>query len=142
MTALRLERQVDEAPPASPSVDPRLLPLLNHLRLVALACRVAARSDLYQACAVLSANAAVARDAYAETLMRSLAQALGQTPIFHRPGVHDTSFDEAWLMRLFAAAANGDQASFHFLIRSRVARPARRNLAYLVWTISEQFPLD
>ncbi|GFE50400.1 hypothetical protein So717_21530 [Roseobacter cerasinus] len=112
---------------------------MNELRHVALRCRAAARTDLFDACAVLSQTPNVARAAYAEVLMKSLAQALGASPVLHRPNVAEVSFDEAWLLRTIAAAQADDRSSFLFLIRSRVPHTARRNLGFLILSLSERF---
>ncbi|MEM1073736.1 MAG: hypothetical protein AAF665_09540 [Pseudomonadota bacterium] len=113
--------------------------IINHLRLVALRCRSAARVDMDQACALLMANPADSQMRHAETLMRGFRQAVGRRPVFHRPGTSDLSFDEAWLGRLFEAVERSDDDSFRFLIKSRVPRWTQRNLAYLVRSISDQF---
>ncbi|WP_300061538.1 hypothetical protein [uncultured Roseobacter sp.] len=113
--------------------------VLNELRRVALKCRSAARTDLFEACAVLSQTPNVARDAFAEVLMKSLAQALGTAPVLHRPGVAEVSFDEAWLLRTITAAQADDRGSFLFLMRSRVPHAARRNLGFLILSLSERF---
>ncbi|MEP5762274.1 MAG: hypothetical protein ABJ327_23760 [Litoreibacter sp.] len=116
--------------------------LLNHLRVAALGCRAAARADLFEACAVLSTSESVSQNAYAETLMKCLGQALEKTPITYRPGVEDISFDEAWLLQAAQSAGDGDWHSFEFLLRSRVPHRSRRNLASLIVSISEQFYLN
>ncbi|WP_208353858.1 hypothetical protein [Pseudaestuariivita rosea] len=113
--------------------------ILNHLRFVAAKCRVAARTDLFQACAMLSVDKQTARDTHAHVLMRCLAQAIGKRPVLHAPGTAEVSFDESWLMRLIETAAGQDDDSFQFLLRSRVPAHARRNVAGLVRSISEQF---
>lgn len=119
--------------------SPQAANVLNELRQVALTCRTAARTDLFDACAVLSQTPNVARAAYAEVLMKSLAQALGTAPVVHRPQVAEVSFDEAWLLRTIAAAQADDRSSFLFLIHSRVPHAARRNLGFLMLSLSERF---
>lgn len=116
--------------------------LLNHLRMIALSCRASARADLFEACAVLSSSKTVAKNAYAETLMKCLGQSLKQSPMLYRPGVEEVSFDEAWLIRAVEAAGREDWNSFEFLIRSRVPFAARRNLGSLIVSISEHFSLN
>lgn len=113
--------------------------LLNALRHINLTCRCAARTDLFEACAILSHAPNVAKSAYAEALMKSLSQALGQSPVLHRPGVQEVSFDEAWLLRTVEAARRNDHGSFLFLLRSRVPHAARRNLGFLILSVSERF---
>ena len=105
---------------------------LNALRVIALECRVAAREDLFQACALLSNSRTKAQDAYARALFRCLTEAIGSNAVFHRPGVAELSFDEAWLTRLLIASHAGDDASVAFLIRSRVPKMHQRHIAFLI----------
>ncbi len=134
---LKIDLPLTKAPVA-PRIDPRARPLLNHLRVVALKCRAAARTDLFEACAMLSADKTVARTAHAETLLKCLAQATGKRPVMYRPGSEEVSFDEAWLARLVTASATGDADSFSFLIHSRVPHWARRNLAFLIHMVAAE----
>lgn len=113
--------------------------VLNTLRLVALECRVAARTDLFKACAVLSNKEDVARDAFSRALLKCLREAISSKPVFYQPGTVALSFDEAWLMRALIAARGGDGDSLAFLIRSRVPKMYQRNIAFLINGISEQF---
>lgn len=73
--------------------------------------------------------------------MRCLPEALGKAPVLYRPGEAELSFDEAWLMRLSEATARGDDDSAAFLLGSRVQRQDRRNLSYLIHSVSECFSL-
>ncbi len=133
-------KTVEEQRPApAPHMADRPLAIINHLRMVALRCRSAARVDLDQACALLLADPADAQMRHAETLMRGFRQAVEKRPIFHRPGSSELSFDEAWLARLFDAIEREDDDSFRFLIQSRVSRWRQRNLAFLVRAVSDQF---
>ncbi|MEM9708098.1 MAG: hypothetical protein AAF871_04845 [Pseudomonadota bacterium] len=122
----------------SPEFGEAALPFLNRLRLKSLDCRAAARVDLFQACALLATDRETAWAAHAEALIKCLPEALGARPIFYRPGVRDISFDEAWLLRMATAASEDDDNSFEFLLRSRVAAPHRRNMGFLIKTVSEQ----
>ncbi|SLN51258.1 hypothetical protein PSJ8397_02680 [Pseudooctadecabacter jejudonensis] len=115
---------------------------LNALRMVAMACRSAARTDLFQACALLSGERSVAQDAHARALTRGLHQALGRRPLFYRSGEVDVTFDEAWIIRAISASRTGDFDSFQFLLRSRIAKPYRRQIAFLVHAIAERFCQD
>ncbi|WP_152610622.1 hypothetical protein [Ruegeria sp. ANG-R] len=125
--------------PILPQFSERSMWIINHLRLVALQCRSAARVDLDQACALLLADPADARMRHAETLMRGFRQAVTKRPVFFRPGTDELSFDEAWLCRLFEAIERTDDDSFRFLIQSRVPRWTQQNLAFLIRSISEEF---
>lgn len=124
-------------PVAADTYDQSAIGLLNHLRLVALRCRCSARTDLLQACAVLSHDHNQATGAYAEVLVRCLSQILGRTPHFNRPSVDELSFDEQWLMSLILCHSRKDGDSFMFLMRSRVPVYAHRNLRFLIGAISE-----
>lgn len=124
---------------ARPAVLSEWRGILNALRLIALECRVAAQTDLFMACALLSNKQDTARDAFARALLKCLRQAIRQKPVFFRPGTEEVSFDEAWLMRALVAAKDGDSDSFAFLIRSRVSGMHQRHAAFLVKGISEQF---
>lgn len=113
--------------------------ILNHLRLVSLRCRAAARQDLFHACAMLSLDRATAKDAHAVALMRGLSQALGKAPKMYRPGVDEVSFDEAWLLRMAEAAMRDDDGSLLFLIHSRVPVHMRRSVAFLIRAVVDRF---
>lgn len=126
-------------PQTTPNPAPEWQGLLNHLRVIALECRVAAREDLFQACAMLSHKGNVARDAHARALLKCLRQALERPVTFYRPGTQEVSFDEAWLMQALGSKRAGDDDSFSFLIRSRVPRLHQRQIAFLLSGISEQF---
>ena len=118
-------------------MDSDALELLNSLRMVALACRCAARTDVTKACAVLSHDRNVATEAFAEALVRCLGQVLEHTPHFNRPSVNELSFDEQWLMRLVQCHRTGDTSSFVFLLRSRLPAYAQRNVGFLIGAVSD-----
>jgi hypothetical protein len=141
LTAARPVAPRPDLPPAGDleALDAQARIMLNDLRFVALECRAAARTDLFEACALLSGNAAVARSAHAAAFLRCLPEAIGRAPRLLRPGVAEVSFDEAWILRLLTSAAAGDGDSFAFLLRSRVEPWARRNFAFLVQSMAERF---
>lgn len=137
------QRQTDPAwewPEAAP-LDASETGFLNHLRFTAMACRAKARTDLFEACALLSVDRTQSRKAHAEALVLSLNQALGKRPIFYRPGDTERSFDESWLLRLASTLARGDEASATFLLHSRIERVQHRHILFLMSRISEQFSL-
>jgi len=142
MVPLGLYQDVVEAGETSPAFDQRTMDLINHLRLVSLDCRASARTDLFEACAILSNDRNVARTAHAEALMKCLSQALGKAPKMLRPGVAEMSFDEAWLARLSDASRRRDDASMTFLLRSRVSKNSCRSIAFLINAISDRFAID
>ncbi|MCV6592987.1 MAG: hypothetical protein OIF48_08560 [Silicimonas sp.] len=114
---------------------------LNHLRFTAMACRAKARTDLFEACALLAVDRSQSRKAHAEALVLSLNEALGKRPIFHRPGDAERSFDEHWILQLARVLAQGDEASATFLLHSRVERAKHRHILFLMSRISEHFSL-
>ena len=113
--------------------------VLNVLRVVALQCRVAARTDLFEACALISNNSDAAQDAYAQALFKCFSQTVKNQPVFYQPGTEELSFDEAWLIRLIMASRQGDGDSVAFLIRSRVPKIYQRQIAFLIKGISDRF---
>ncbi|PJI84415.1 hypothetical protein BC777_3473 [Yoonia maricola] len=135
------------APLHAPQPAPRpaqLLPgqwrgVLNALRVVALRCRVAARTDLFEACALIANTPGAAQDAYAQALFQCLREAITTKPVFFQPGTVELSFDEAWLVRALMAAAQNDGDSLTFLIRSRVAKIHQRHISFLINGIAAEF---
>ena len=125
--------------PAQGAIPDEWWGCLNTLRILALECRSAARTDLFKACALLSNKQDTARDAHARALMKCLDQAVAKRSVFYRPGVAELSFDEAWLMRAIIAANDADGDSLCFLIRSRVPVQYQRTISFLIVGISEQF---
>ena len=113
--------------------------VLNTLRVTALECRAAARTDLFEACALISNKENTSRDAFSQALLKCLSQATKTKPVFFQPGTVEMSFDEAWLIRAVMASHQGDSDSLAFLIRSRVPKIHQRHIAFLIKGISEQF---
>ena len=120
-----------------PQVPAHVSTMLNKIRFYATTCRASARLDIYAACAVLDPNEQRAEEAQINTLLRVMGQALGQDPIFLRPGETATSFDENWLVAALCAKAVGDEDSFAFLMLSRVERSKRRIFGLLLSGLAE-----
>ena len=139
MVALRSPSYVHPLP--TPELSAAAVDYINHLRFVAMACRVKPRTDLFQACALLHANRSDARTAHAEALMRCLGEALGKPARLLAPGTQELTFDERWLVQLGQAHLAQDLDSLRFLLASRVAFENRRLVAFLVGQISECFAL-
>ena len=112
--------------------------LLEMVRFQAMSCRASARTDLFEACAVLAMSTIQAQATHAETLVSCLGPTVGRRSVFFRPGTDELSFDEAWLARAFEALLRNDEQSFEFLIRSRIPFEARRSIAFLIRQIVEQ----
>jgi hypothetical protein len=117
---------------AEPARLPAPSAALDKVRRLALRCRATRRIDLFRACQMLSEDGREAGTVFADALIRTLAQGLGQAPVFYRPGSREASFDERWLMSLMGAVQAHDLPSFEFLIRSRLARHTHRHTAFLV----------
>jgi hypothetical protein len=131
------------------SADKAALPLhgkdrdvLNRLRLCAMECRVAARVDLFEACALLTLEGEDAKRRFMDTFVRCLSDAFHRPVKWYHPGAQEVTFDEAWVLRCLSSIEAGDADSLSFLLRSRVARENRRYIGYLLGRISEQFRLD
>jgi hypothetical protein len=139
MQLLRPGQEADALPQPAALLSAEWWGVLNALRMTALDCRVAAQTDLFKACAVLSNKEDVARDAFSQALLKCLREAISTKPIFYQPGTVALSFDEAWLMRAVIASRGGDGHSLTFLIRSRVPKMYQRNIAFLINGISDQF---
>ncbi|MEL6609634.1 MAG: hypothetical protein AAFO93_12060 [Pseudomonadota bacterium] len=137
----RVHPEYEPAPGHRKRISPDARHLLNHLRVVGMGCRASARANLFEACALLTSERGMARTGYVDVLMRCLKEAIGKQPQIFSPGTESLSFDEAWLIELIEAAARGDEASFAFLLQSRVRPHARRNMTFLASQISDQFRL-
>ncbi|WP_299410755.1 hypothetical protein [uncultured Roseobacter sp.] len=122
-----------------PVLDIGAREVLTHLRMTALGCRAAARTDLFEACALLSLDGEDAKRTFVATLVKCLGSALNKSVVWYRPGVAELSFDEAWLMQCLRAFSTADATSLTFLLRSRVAAHDRRYIGFLLARISEQF---
>lgn len=119
-------------PRPTPQLPAQMLDILADVRLAALSCRSAARTDVFKACALLSTSPRETQPAFADAFVRCLTQARGTAPIFFRPGVPELSFDESWLTSALRAAQARDDASFAFLIHTRVPFEHRRAIGYLI----------
>ena len=137
MMPLSLEKRVDCAPALA--LSPNAVGMLNHLRFIAMNCRVKPHTELFEACALLHVTRNASQEAHAEALMRCLNEAIGQPARLLAPGVVEMTFDEHWLVQLGQASARQDLASLNFLIRSRVSREHQRLFTFLVSRISDSF---
>lgn len=137
---LKLKAELEPDPAAAFSSE--AVSFLNHLRFVAMDCRVRRRTDLFEACALLKVESAASRDVHAEALMRCLSEAFGKPARLYAPGTTELTFDEQWLMRLGLACGRGDDDSQRFLLGSRVAFENRRLVRFLISQIAECFSLN
>lgn len=113
---------------------------LNRLRLCAMECRVAARTDLFEACALLTLDGETAKHTFMSTFVKCLSDAVHAPVKWYQPGAKDVTFDEAWVLRCLSTMETGDTDSLSFLLRSQVAPRGRRYIGYLLGRISERSP--
>jgi hypothetical protein len=113
--------------------------VLNRLRLCAMGCRVAARTNLFEACALLTLEGEDAKRTFISTLIKCLSDAVHAPIKWYQPGASELTFDEAWVLRCLSSIEVGDTISLEFLLRSRVTPAARRYIGYLLGRISDQF---
>ncbi|WP_187430783.1 hypothetical protein ROLI_020140 [Roseobacter fucihabitans] len=123
----------------APAVPDTQRDLLNRLRLVGMGCRVAAHTDLFEACALLSLDGEDAKRTYLGTFVKCLSDAVCKRIIWFSPGSREMSFDEAWIMRCLTSIQQKDTASLDFLLRSRVTPADRRYIGFLMARVSEKF---
>lgn len=113
--------------------------VLNNLRLAAMGCRVAARTDLFEACALLTLDGEDAKRTFVETFIKCLPGATQKQITWFAPGATEQSFDESWVMRCLFCISDGNASNLSFLLKSRIADADRRYIGYLLGRISEQF---
>ena len=101
------------------------------LRVLMRQCRAKARMEVVTACALLHQRPSHLAQAYADALLRTLAQALPSGFVVLAPQSLDRSFDESWLMALMDTISRDDHASTTFLLRARLPQPYRRNVGWL-----------
>jgi hypothetical protein len=106
-------------------------PTLVLLRVLMRTCRAKARVDVFQTCALLMHAPNGGAQDYADALLRVLASALPNGPIIHAISARERSFDESWLLALFAAITRKDNGSASFLLRARLPLHLRRPVGWL-----------
>lgn len=122
-----------------PLFDGKAQDVLNRLRLCAMECRVAARTDLFEACALLSLEGEDAKRTFISTFIKCFSDAVHAQIKWYQPGAAELTFDEAWVLRCLASIEAKDSSSLAFLLRSRVTPADRRYIGYLLGRISDQF---
>lgn len=102
-------------------------------------CRAAARTDLFEACALLSMDGEDAKRTFVATFVKCLSDAVHKQIRWFRPGTSEVTFDEAWVMRCLSCIETGDRSSLEFLLKSRIATSDRRYIGFLLGRIADQF---
>lgn len=118
------------APFSTPSA-PGHTPALTLLRLLMRQCRAKARVEVFETCRLLMHNPREGAQDYADALLRILGQALPKGPVIHDLRAQERSFDENWLLALFAALGRDDHSSATFLLRARLPLHLRRPVGWL-----------
>ncbi len=116
--------------------------LLLMLRILMRQCRAKARMEVFTACALLQQLPAQATQAYADALLRSLAQARPDGFVIWPPQTTERSFDESWLLSLMAAIGREDHASVAFLLRRHVPHAYRRSVGWLAAQVAARLPVE
>ena len=136
---LRLSEPHAAVTPHTPEAADPARHVLNRLRLCAMECRAAARTDLFEACALLTLEGENAKRTFIATFVKCLSDAVHAPVKWYPPGTSELTFDEAWVLRCLTSIKQDDDSSLAFLLRSRVAPAERRYVGYLLGRISDQF---
>jgi hypothetical protein len=112
------------------------------VRVLMRQCRAKARMEVFSACALLHRNPSQQAQAYADALLRTLAQVVPSGFVVHAPQAIERSFDEDWLLALMGAIARDDTASTTFLLRARLPRHVRRNVGWLAAQMQARLQLE
>lgn len=106
-------------------------PALLLLRVLMRQCRAKARVEVFETCRLLLHDPREGAQDYADALLRILWTALPKPPVIYDLRAQERSFDENWLLALFAAIARDDRASASFLLRARLPLSLRRPVGWL-----------
>ncbi|MEL6268065.1 MAG: hypothetical protein AAFR52_20920 [Pseudomonadota bacterium] len=112
--------------------------LLQLLRTRAINTQLAPRVEPFRFCALIATAPDRGACSYVDGLLHVLPQALGRPLLVRRPGGATPSFDEAWIIGLIASMKRGDGASIQFALASRVSKPFRRPLAFILNGLSRR----
>ncbi len=114
------------SPPGAPPE-----PSLALLRLLMRHCRAKPRVEVFETCRLLRHSPREGAQDYADALLRILSTALPKGPVIHEIRAQERSFDEDWLLALFAAIQRADHCSASFLLRARLPLHLRRPVGWL-----------
>lgn len=124
-------------------------PALSLLRLLMRQCRAKARLEVFETCRLLLHSPREGAQDYADALLRILGASLPKAPVIHDLRAQERSFDEEWLLALFAALQRDDHCSATFLLRARLPLHLRRPVGWLaselvqrMAVMTEQNPRD
>ncbi|MCC5954504.1 MAG: hypothetical protein JJU07_00280 [Natronohydrobacter sp.] len=106
-------------------------PELVLLRVLMRQCRAKARVEVFETCSLLLNAPQEGAQDYADALLRVLSSSLPSGPLIHDVKAPERSFDENWLLAIFAAIRRADHASIDFLLRARLPLHLRRPVGWL-----------
>ena len=113
-------------------------PALMMLRILMRKCRAKARVEVFETCALLLHAPKEGAQDYADALLRVLSAALPKGPVIYYATAQERSFDESWLLALFAAISRADHPSTSFLLRARLPLHLRRPVGWLAAELVER----
>ena len=110
----------------------RMLNIINKLRFLMISCRIEARLSLDEACKLIQVDKKKSAHFFADSILRTLDEALGKPLVLRLPGEKSYSFDEKWLARLITSFRNKDHLNIKFLLNSRVENLNKRSYIYFL----------
>jgi hypothetical protein len=113
-------------------------PALKMLRILMRKCRAKSRVEVFETCALLLHAPKEGAQEYADALLRVLGAALPKAPVIYTVSAQERSFDESWLLALFAAISRADHPSINFLLRARLPLHLRRPVGWLAAELVER----
>ena len=93
----------------------RMFNIINKLRFLMINCRIEARLSLDEACKLIQVDKKKSAHFFADSILRTLDEALGKPLVLRLPGEKSYSFDEKWLARLITSFRNKDHINIKFL---------------------------
>ena len=110
----------------------RMFNIINKLRFLMINCRIEARLSLDEACKLIQVDKKKSAHFFADSILRTLDEALGKPIVLRLPGEKSYSFDEKWLARLITSFRNKDHINIKFLLNSRVENLNKRSYIYFL----------
>ena len=119
-------------PVSEPEESDQLFNIINKLRFLMISCRVQSRISIDEACKLIQVDKKKSVRFFADSILRTLDEALGKPIVFRLPGETSLSFDEEWLARLIASFRKEDYTSIKFLLSSRVENLNKRSYIFFL----------
>ena len=109
---------------------------LDELRRLGLLTRGQPRCDIDCLCSRLHAEPGQPVETCALAFLRAISAAIGRPVVMHRPGARQTSFDEAWILRILSALKAEDWDSLAFNLGARLPRGSRSRIRFLAGSLA------